>query len=84
MNPLCRLENTTAPAGQERAGVEAILAARRLRFGASYEPLTFPPESYAGCRTVADRSLRSRKLTMECKVAEARVAARRPGARISV
>jgi len=71
MNPLCRLENTTAPAGQERAGVEAILAARRLRFGASYEPLTFPPESYAGCRTVADRSLRSRKLTMECKVAEA-------------
>ena len=49
MNRLRRLENTTAPAGRERAAVEAILAARRRRLGASYEPFSFPAESYAGC-----------------------------------
>ena len=52
MNRLRRLENTTAPAGRERAAVEAILAARRRRLGASYEPFSFPAESYAGCYTV--------------------------------
>ena len=65
INRLRRLENATAPAGRERAAVEAILAARRRRLRASYEPLSFPPESYAGCCTVADRILRTRKLTME-------------------
>ena len=67
-----RLENTAAPAGRERAAVEAILAARRRRLGASYEPLSFPPESYAGCRTVADRIFRTREFRMERQAAEAR------------
>jgi hypothetical protein len=75
MNRLRRLENTTAPVGRERAAVAAIMAARRRRLGASYEPFSFPPESYAGCRTVADRILRARKLRMERQVG---VAARRP------
>jgi hypothetical protein len=61
-NRLRRLENTTAPVGRERAAVEAILPARRRRLGAEYEPLSFPLESYAGCRTIADRILRARKL----------------------
>ncbi len=65
INRLRRLENATVPVERERAAVEAILAARRRRLGASYEPLSFPPESYAGCRTVADRILRTRKLRME-------------------
>jgi hypothetical protein len=68
---LRRLENAAAPADQERAAVEAILAARR-RLGADYvEPIPFPPESYAGCRTVADRILRARKLRMERQAVEA-------------
>ena len=68
MNRLRRLENTTAPVERERAMVEAILAARRRRLGASYEPLSFPPEGYAGCSTVADRILRTRKLRVERQV----------------
>ena len=68
MNRLRRLENATAPVERERAAVEAILAARRRRLGAEYEPLSFPPESFAGCRTVADRILRTRKLRMERQV----------------
>jgi hypothetical protein len=59
---LRRLENAAAPAERERAAVETILAARRRRLGASYEPPSFPPESFAGCRTVADRILRARQL----------------------
>jgi hypothetical protein len=58
--------------------VEAILAARRRRLGASYEPLSFSPESYAGCRTVADHILRARKLRMERQVDVAKVTAGRP------
>jgi hypothetical protein len=65
MNRLRRLENATAPVERERAAVEVILAARRRRLGAEYEPLSFPPESFAGCCTVADRILRARKLRME-------------------
>ena len=58
-----RLENAAAPAAWERAAVEAILAARRRRLGADYvEPIPFPPESYAGCRTSAHRILRTRQL----------------------
>jgi hypothetical protein len=72
INRLRRLENATAPAGRERAAVEAVLAARPRRLGASYEPLSFPPDSYAGCRTVADHILRARKLRMERQAVEAR------------
>jgi hypothetical protein len=72
MNRLCRLENAAAPVKRERAMIEAILAARRRRLGASYEPLSFPPESYAGCCTVADRILRARKLRIEAAEVTAR------------
>jgi len=40
---LRRLENAAAPAERERAAVETILAARRRRLGASYNPPSFPP-----------------------------------------
>jgi hypothetical protein len=59
---LRRLENATAPAERERAIVDAILAARRRRLGPKYEPTAFPPESYAGCRGVPGRILRTRQL----------------------
>lgn len=64
VNRLHRLENAVAPADRERAVFEAILAARRRRLGADYQPVSFPPESFAGCRTVADRILRTRQLLM--------------------
>jgi hypothetical protein len=64
VNRLRRLENAAAPAEQERAVAEAILEARRRRLGADYKPATFPAESYAGCRTTADRIVRSRVLLM--------------------
>jgi hypothetical protein len=51
MNRLRRLEDASALIERERAMVKAILAARRRRLVASYEPLSFPPESYAGCCT---------------------------------
>jgi hypothetical protein len=68
INRLRRLENTAAPAERERAAVETILAAMRRRLGASYEPPSFPPESFAGCRTVADRILRARHLVERQRV----------------
>jgi hypothetical protein len=36
-----------------------------VRFGADFEAITFGPESYAGCRSMADRIVRSRHLLME-------------------
>jgi len=72
INRLRRLENATAPAERGRAAAEAILEARRRRLGASYEPLSFPPESYSGCCTVLDRIFRTRELRMERHAAEAR------------
>ena len=62
LNRLRPLENAAAPAERERTAVEAILAAMRRRLGASYEPPSFPPENFAGCRTVADRILRANQL----------------------
>jgi len=66
INRLRRLENANAPAERERAAVEAILEARRRRLGPDYvEPTPFPPERFAGCRTMADRIVRSRMLSRE-------------------
>jgi hypothetical protein len=56
------LEQATAPAERERAAVEAILNARRCRLGANYEPVGFPPESYADCQSTGDDILRARQL----------------------
>ncbi len=79
-----RLENAAAPAERERAAVEAILAARRRRLGADYvEPIPFPPESYAGCRTIANRMLRTRKLRIERQVVEAQHRGKSQGSRIA-
>jgi len=63
-NRIRRLENASAPAEREQAA-EAILEARRRRLGADYEPVAFPPESYSGCRSIADRILRARQLLRE-------------------
>jgi hypothetical protein len=66
INRIRRLENAVAPDERAQAMAEAIQAARRRRLGADYvEPISFPPESYAGCRTIADRILRTRQLLME-------------------
>jgi hypothetical protein len=69
---LRRLENTTAPAQRERTAAEAIMAARRRRLGPDYEPVRFPPESYAGCRSTVERILRARELRMEQGVADSK------------
>jgi hypothetical protein len=61
-NRLRRLENAVAPAERERAAAEAILEARRRRLEADYEPITFPPDWFAGYRTLADRINRARQL----------------------
>jgi hypothetical protein len=61
---LRRLETVATPDEKERAAVEAILEARRHRLGSDYEPIAFPRNSFVGCRTIADRILRARKLKM--------------------
>jgi hypothetical protein len=40
---------------------------RRQRLGSDCEPIAFPTNSFAGCRTIADRILRARKLQMVSK-----------------
>jgi len=65
LNRLRRLENANAPADRELAAVEAILEARRRRLGPDYEPVAFPPGSFDGCRTMAERIVRARMLLME-------------------
>jgi hypothetical protein len=64
-NRLRRLEQAAVPDERAHAAAEAILEARRHRLGADYvEPIPFPPESYAGCRSMADRIIRTRELLM--------------------
>jgi hypothetical protein len=53
MNRLCRLDNATAPVEGGRADFAAI-----LRSLGDDESMTFPAESFAGCRGTADRMLR--------------------------
>jgi hypothetical protein len=57
VNRLHRLENAVAPAERERAAAEAILEARRRRLGSDYEPVSFPPERFAGCRVSASAKI---------------------------
>jgi len=60
-----RLENATVLVDRERAIIEAILESRKQRLGPDHPLVPFPPESYAGCRTIADRINRTRSLLME-------------------
>ena len=69
INRLRRLENATAPAERERAAADAIIAARRRRLGADYEPTMFPEDWFAGCRGTADHILRARQFLQERKAA---------------
>jgi hypothetical protein len=71
LNRVRRLEEVAAPAERERAAVEAILEARRRRLGADCESMTFRPGSFAGCKTIADRILQTRRLRMEREKTEA-------------
>ena len=67
MSRLRKLENGAVALAREQAQVEAILAARRRRMGASYEAPSFPAGSFAGCRSQAERIMVARKLSMECE-----------------
>jgi hypothetical protein len=69
INRLRRLENATAPAERERAAADAIIAGRRRRLGADYQPTVFPPDWFAGCRGTADHILRARQFLQERKAA---------------
>ena len=63
---LRRLEDANAPAGHDRALLEAILEARRRRLEPDYvEPTPSPPRSFGGCRIMAERIVRARVLLME-------------------
>jgi hypothetical protein len=65
VNRLRQLENAAVPA-RGRAAAEAILEARRQRLGADYvEPIPYPPDWFAGCRTQADHIIRARKFVMK-------------------
>jgi hypothetical protein len=77
---LRRLETVAIPDEKERAAVEAILEARRLRLGSDYEPIAFPRNSFVGCRTIADRILRARKTKDGCRrrLRHGRPACRKP------
>ena len=59
---LHRLESLAATVAKGPSIAEAILAARRRR-GVPDEPRM--PVDYTGCRTIADRILRSRQAQME-------------------
>ncbi len=65
---LRRLEEVAVPDEKEQLMVQAIIEARRRRPGPDYEPITFPAESYEGCRTIGDHLIRARKQLMRrCK-----------------
>jgi hypothetical protein len=68
MNRLRRLENATAPVEQKRADFAAI-----LRSIGDDESMTFPAESFAGCRGTADRMLRIVQLMDEYEERHPRV-----------
>jgi hypothetical protein len=61
---LHRLENAAAPAERERAAVDAILEARRLRLGDNYKPTVYPPGWFDNCRGIGEQILRSRQFHM--------------------
>jgi hypothetical protein len=72
LNRLRRLEEAAVTDKRAHAAAEAILEARRRRLGADYvEPIPFSPESYAGCRTSADRIRRTRELLMDRQATKA-------------
>jgi hypothetical protein len=77
MQRLRGLEKAAAPNKWEQinqAIAERIMEARRRRLGADYvEPIPFPPEIYAGCRTIAERIVRACTYLMERERATRRI-----------
>jgi hypothetical protein len=72
---LRRLEKAAAPGKWElinHAIAERIMEARRRRLGPDYKPTSFPPEIYAGCRTIAERIIRAREFRMEQGAADSK------------
>jgi hypothetical protein len=57
--------DSSAIQAERDTAAEAILENRRRRLGANHEPLVCPPDWFAGCRSTADRSLRTRQLHLE-------------------
>ena len=63
---LRRLEGAKPPVEAGHAVAELIRAKRRRRLEESGQPdEDLPPVDYTGCRTIADRILRSRQARME-------------------
>ena len=71
LNRIRRLEEVKAPYAEEKAAAEAILAARRRRLGPDYlEPIPYPSDWFAGCRSIADEINRARRWNVQCRAAE--------------
>jgi hypothetical protein len=84
INRVRRLENAAAPAERECKIAQAIRDARRRRLGADYvEPIPFPPEIYAGCRTMGERIIRARQFRMEQGAADSKRGIAAGGAGVS-
>lgn len=67
---LDRLEHTRAAIRPGPTAAELIIASRRRRLEASGQPfIPSPPIDYTGCRTIADRILRSRHACMARQLA---------------
>ncbi len=64
INRFRQLENTVPPDERHKPWLKRSWQLGDSRLGASCEPLGFPPASYVGCRTIADRMLRTRQLLM--------------------
>jgi len=62
---LRRLEGAKPPVEAGQTMAESIVAARRRRLEASGQPVEdLPPVDYTGYRTIADRILLARRLSM--------------------
>lgn len=62
INRLRKLERVKVPTEQSTSAAE-ILRARERRLG--IEPIQYPQDWFAGCRTIADTMLRARKFPTE-------------------
>ena len=65
LNRIRRVEAVTAPYEEEQAAACAILPARRRLLGAR-EPTPFPPDWFAGCRSIPDQIHRAHAWNVRC------------------